>query len=89
VPGGWPRPNSEETYPLWVFTMTGVFEKASPCEGEQMREFYAGLPKPVPDKNEEVFRAGGLPFVTKGGAVVTPPLPQTIPQNSRGNGKTK
>jgi predicted nucleic acid-binding protein len=33
--------------------------------------------------------AGGLPFVTKGGAVVTPPLPQTIPQNSRGNGKTK
>jgi hypothetical protein len=57
VPGGWPRPNSEETYPLWVFTMTGVFEKALPCEGEQMREFYAGLPKPVPDKNEEVFRA--------------------------------
>jgi hypothetical protein len=36
--------------------MTGVFEKALPCEGEQMREFYAGLPKPVPDKNEEVFR---------------------------------
>jgi hypothetical protein len=35
------------------------------------------------------LRAGGLPFVTKGGAVVTPPLPQTIPQNSRGNGKTK